>query len=124
MVFMSAEDRAYVENIRPYRVAVECKDGHHHCTPGTVWRDRSKRLPPLMVIWHGVPSPEGEDWSIEAAERAWIHSETHKIFRQRVRISRAWARMAIRWLVVLGKLVILVTALAMAVMGIYLVVVL
>lgn len=119
LIFASAEDRAIVENIRPYRTAVECKDGHHHCAPGTVWRDRSKRLPPLMLVWHGVQPPEGEDWSMEAAERAWVAQETHKVFRQHLKVSRAWVRFLIKWLVVFGKVVIVTVALGMAATLIY-----
>ncbi len=119
LIFMGADDQAVVENIRPYKTTIECRDGDHHASPGTVWRDRSKTLPPILVVWHGLEAPEGEDWDLALAERAWIHQETHKVFRQRVRVSRLWARLLIKWVVVFGKLMVLVVGLALAVTLLY-----
>lgn len=103
LIFMSAEDRTLVENVRPYRKSIQHLDGHHFCGPNAVWRDRQKILPPIIVLWHGVPVPEGETWDLEKAENVWKEQETHKIFRQPVKVSKRWVRLVVRYLVIFGK---------------------
>lgn len=58
-MFVSADGRAYVEDIKPRYRFIEEFDGFHPLSKDSVFRDVDGLHKPLVIIWHGIPAPEG-----------------------------------------------------------------
>lgn len=106
-MFISADGRAYVESIKPKYRFVEEFDGFHPVSKDSVFRDVEGLHKPLVIIWHGIPAPEG---SRMKSAYQYVHdtlkeSVTLELARSRPPMSRIIWRQLIGALVWFGRCV-------------------
>jgi hypothetical protein len=83
------------------------QDGLHPVTPRCIHKDCEGRLPPIMIIWQGIPAPEGEEFGTAEGEGLMVEAEIIKQHRQKVSISRRWVRRTINGFILLCKFILL-----------------
>lgn len=111
VLFMRADGLCAAEKVSPFKRFIGMQDGWHPVSPKCILTDNDRRLPSLLIIWQGVPGPEGfmfdtADGEIIKNEVALIRQNRHKLM-----VSRRWVRRMINGLITFGKFLLLTTML-------------
>jgi hypothetical protein len=107
VLFIRADGRCVAEKIGPFKRHIGMQDGLHPVTPRCIHKDCEGRLPAIMIIWQGIPAPEGQAFDTVAGEALMQEAEIIKQHRQKVSISRRWVRRTINGFILLCKFILL-----------------
>jgi hypothetical protein len=102
-LFIGMDGVIHGENIPKNKREIEFIDGAHPITPPSIYHDVDGVGPPLYIVWHGRPMPEGADLDSDQ-EKAIIKEAVH--MRQhtfRPLVSKRWIRLTLHGFVILLK---------------------
>ena len=111
LVTMNADNQAVAEDCPVGKRQVESL-GNHVLMPSAIWRHRKHRLQSVSIAWQGRPICEGgpgEDMDPEdALEHFMLEQSIIKDHKGNMQISRKWVRSLTAFLVLFGKMAIMV----------------
>jgi hypothetical protein len=111
VLFMRADGICAAEKINPFKRVIGMQDGWHPVSPKCILTDNDRRLPSLLVIWQGVPGPEGFMFSTPEGETIKNECDLVRQNRHKLMVSRRWVRRLINGLIIFGKFMLLSTML-------------
>lgn len=112
VLFMRADGICAAETINPFKRIIGMQDGWHPISPKCILTDNDRRLPSLLVIWQGVPGPEGFMFDTAAGETVKNESDLIRQNRRKLMVSRRWVRRLINGFITFGKFMLLSTMLS------------
>lgn len=112
VLFMRADGICAAEKINPFKRIIGMQDGWHPISPKCILTDNDRRLPSLLVIWQGVPGPEGFMFDTAAGETVKNESDLIRQNRRKLMVSRRWVRRLINGFITFGKFMLLSTMLS------------
>ena len=106
VMFHRADDICQVEDIGPFKRHIMMQDGDHPTSPKCVLNDAEGKLPAIVIIWQGIPGPEGDSYGTLEGEAIALEADMIKQHRQKVSISKRWVRRLWWGMVLFGKIVL------------------
>jgi len=103
-LFVCMDGNIHVENIPVTKREVDWIDGAHPLPTSCVYEDIDHKLPPIVLIWHGIPEPEGAGIG-EKGQGAFLQEAFH--FTQHKRkplVSKRWIRLTVKGLIMFLKI--------------------
>jgi hypothetical protein len=111
VLFMRADGICAAEKINPFKRVIGMQDGWHPVSPKCVLTDNDRRLPSILIIWQGVPGPEGFVFDTATGETIKNECDLVRQNRHKLMVSRRWVRRLINGLIIFGKFMLLSTML-------------
>jgi hypothetical protein len=111
VLFMRADGICAAEKINPFKRVIGMQDGWHPVSPKCVLTDNDRRLPSILIIWQGVPGPEGFVFDTATGETIKNECDLVRQNRHKLMVSKRWVRRLINTLITFGKFMLLTTML-------------
>jgi hypothetical protein len=111
VLFMRADGICAAEKINPFKRIIGMQDGWHPVSPKCILTDNDRKLPSLLVIWQGVPGPEG--WVFDTAEGETVKNECDLVRqnRHKLMVSKRWVRRLVNGFVTFIKVFVVTVSL-------------
>jgi len=106
-LFIGMDGVVHAENIPQTKREIEFMDGAHPINPDAIYYDIERKGPPLYVVWHGRPNPEGMPPD-KNNESPFIKEAVHMVqHKRRTLLSKRYYRLFVRSVVMFFKVAVI-----------------